>query len=167
MRRRLEIAAAAIASPLENNLRAQLVDIIRSAQAEEFESFRRLMNQTSNGPDASTGPSQTDAPIIAEPAGPNLLSAPEPLEQYWGVDDTVNQDPDLSAYLHQPVMGGDYGVPEALELSSEETRLRSEHSVHGPDSGYGSNTGNHHGEALEPDFAGWGMPFLMEQTFDC
>lgn len=155
VRRRLEVAAAAIAVPVENELRAQLVDIIRSAQAEAFDGFRRMIGQHSTRPDMALFPSESIASIIAAPALSNSVLTANAGESRPQRDDTMSQYIDFSAYTPEPVMDGRYVMPETVVPGSPSAGLFRDFTLPAPDSGYGSNTGLQNGKKPVTSLEDW------------
>ncbi|KAK3989059.1 hypothetical protein QBC44DRAFT_370430 [Cladorrhinum sp. PSN332] len=141
VRRRLEVAAAAIAVPVENELRAQLVDIIRSSQTEAFEGFRRMVGQSPTRTSAALLPSESIASIISAPVEPNLpiTTGTEEVGQNPVGNDAMYLF-DFSAFSPPPVVEDTYVTPETVLPGSAVTGLFRDYPPTAPDSGYGSNT---------------------------
>lgn len=119
MRRRFEQLISGFTDPIENQLRSQLVDIVRDSQSELFRSYRQTGQLSSEGHSTtSAGDQQQALPLDEEP--PQFL--------------------DFSAFLAPPPLSplsGDYvrlsfTEPFLCNPTAGEQRLAS-------DSGYGSN----------------------------
>lgn len=130
VRRRLEQAVSAFSGPLENQLRSQLVNIVRDAQSEVFELYRRRESSQGVG-----GPTPSEQPPMS--LSPDRLGSP--LE---------SQDPlrfmnfDFSAFEPQPPVEDYYINPERLDLPRPTTTDLTGNQLSLSDSGYGtSNVG--------------------------
>ncbi|KAK4164609.1 hypothetical protein QBC43DRAFT_300104 [Cladorrhinum sp. PSN259] len=157
VRRRLEISAAAIAVPVENELRAQLVDIIRSSQAEAFEGFRRMIGQTPSPtrPTAALVPSDSIASIMSAQDEPAIYLAPVAEESQQLGDDGMYLF-DFSAFSPAPVVEEAFVMPDTLiPRPAMNGLLRGYSPPTAPDSGYGSTSGTLGGKKPMSSLEDW------------
>lgn len=137
-------------TPLENQLRAQLVDIVRSSQSELFRSYRTTATISGSGVrmESELSPLLTSPPPLLPGRVPGLdenlahlpnEAAPQDFDaQFFDFSSMA----DISAYGEPPVMDEDLARLNSAELSSWAAQAPAPnlngHFVFS-DSGYGSN----------------------------
>lgn len=130
VRQRLEIAASEFSGPLENQLRGQLIDIVRDSQSQLFRLYRSAYPATT---DPGTASSQLPPEFRGEPAmaGPTVHDMDS-----GGAADLV--DFDFSAFFPQPLADERYVNPTDINFTAPmATTPGGDHQAFS-DSGYGS-----------------------------
>ncbi|KXX76479.1 hypothetical protein MMYC01_206845 [Madurella mycetomatis] len=130
VRQRLEIAASEFSGPLENQLRGQLIDVVRDSQSQLFRLYRSTYPATANpGTASSQLPLEfRGEPAVADPTVHDMNGG--------GAADPV--DFDFSAFFPQPLIDEHYVNPTDVNFTAPiATTPGGDHQAFS-DSGYGS-----------------------------
>ena len=137
VRQRLEIAASQISGPLENALRAQLVDIVRDCQSRVFQQYR---GAEEDGAAATATAITSPLAVVSADSAPPASSEPFlPTTTTGG----SAADIDISAFYPQPPLAEGHGT-NAAEMEMFFTAMFTtglDGDYHpASDSGYGGST---------------------------
>ena len=109
VRQQLEIAASEFSTPLENQLRGQLVEIARDAQSQLFQRYR-CTDPTAADPTAADPRAASSQGLLPEPRQESTFINLELLQDTNGSGAEL-VDFDFSAYFPQPLVDEDYVNP--------------------------------------------------------